>query len=132
MAEQDVIVRRLSSIENFGSMNVPLDGALWLLHNELKQYHLRDFLDGLAFAYKHVDYQDELWWRFEFSRDAPRSLRAIAGVAIVTMIALSARELPQRQKSTQWFSPSPNSSTTGTVVFLASRITVSVTRSLAL
>ena len=25
-----------------------LVGALWLLHNELKQYHLRDFLDGLA------------------------------------------------------------------------------------
>ncbi len=47
----------------------------------------------MLFAYKHVDYQDELWWRFEFSRDAPRSLRAIAGVAIVTMIALSSRML---------------------------------------
>ncbi len=47
----------------------------------------------MLFAYKHVEYQDTLWWQFEFSRDAPRSLRAIAGVAIVTLIAFSSRML---------------------------------------
>ncbi len=47
----------------------------------------------MLFAYKHVAYQDELWWRFEFSRDAPRSLRALAGAVIVMMTALSARVL---------------------------------------
>ncbi|MDD5224693.1 MAG: bifunctional lysylphosphatidylglycerol flippase/synthetase MprF [bacterium] len=31
------------------------------------------------FSYKHVDYSHELWWRFTFSEDAPRSLRALVG-----------------------------------------------------
>ncbi len=47
----------------------------------------------MLFAYKHVNYQDQLWWQFEFSRDAPRSLRALAGAAIVTMVFLTARVL---------------------------------------
>ena len=47
----------------------------------------------MLFAYKHVNYQSELWWQFEFSRDAPRSLRAMAGVAIISVIALLARML---------------------------------------
>ena len=52
----------------------------------------------MLFAFKHVDYQDELWWRFEFSRDAPRALRALAGVVIVTLIALSSRVLRSRAR----------------------------------
>ena len=30
----------------------------------------------LLFSYKHVEYSRELWWQFELSGDAPRSLRA--------------------------------------------------------
>ncbi|MBI5375390.1 MAG: bifunctional lysylphosphatidylglycerol flippase/synthetase MprF [Candidatus Schekmanbacteria bacterium] len=34
----------------------------------------------LLFSHKHVEYSNELWWQFSLSGDAPRSLRAIAGV----------------------------------------------------
>lgn len=34
-----------------------------------------------AFAFKHVEYQHELWWQFTFRGDAPRFLRASVGVA---------------------------------------------------
>jgi phosphatidylglycerol lysyltransferase len=47
----------------------------------------------MSFAFKHVDYQDDLWWQFAFSRDAPRSLRAMAGAVIATMTLLAARVL---------------------------------------
>ncbi len=36
----------------------------------------------LTFAYSEVSYADELWWQFEFSDEAPRSLRALLGVAL--------------------------------------------------
>ncbi|MBN8998313.1 MAG: bifunctional lysylphosphatidylglycerol flippase/synthetase MprF, partial [Rhizobiales bacterium] len=36
----------------------------------------------LFFVYSDVDYSRELWWQFEFSEEAPRSLRAILGVVI--------------------------------------------------
>lgn len=36
----------------------------------------------LLFAYKEVDYSHELWWQFEFSADAPRSLRAALGIGL--------------------------------------------------
>lgn len=32
-----------------------------------------------AFSSKHLEYSGELWWRFTFSGDAPRSLRATVG-----------------------------------------------------
>lgn len=35
------------------------------------------------FAYKHVAYQDSLWWRFALHGDASRFLRASLGVALV-------------------------------------------------
>ena len=35
------------------------------------------------FAYKHVDYQEALWWRFALSDDASRFLRAGLGVAVM-------------------------------------------------
>ncbi len=33
-----------------------------------------------TFAFKHVEYQHELWWEFSFRSDAPRFLRASVGV----------------------------------------------------
>lgn len=35
------------------------------------------------FAHKHVEYSSELWWQFELSKSAPRSLRAAVGVGIL-------------------------------------------------
>ncbi|HEX5065113.1 MAG TPA: bifunctional lysylphosphatidylglycerol flippase/synthetase MprF [Myxococcota bacterium] len=34
-------------------------------------------------AYRQVEYQHELWWQFELEGHAPRSLRALAGAAIL-------------------------------------------------
>jgi phosphatidylglycerol lysyltransferase len=45
------------------------------------------------FAYKHVQYTSDLWWRFGFRSDAPRFLRASAGVAVVGLLAAVARLL---------------------------------------
>jgi len=36
----------------------------------------------LFFVYSDVDYSREMWWQFEFSEEAPRSLRALLGVVI--------------------------------------------------
>ena len=36
----------------------------------------------LFFVYKEVDYSRELWWQFEFTATAPRSLRAALGVGL--------------------------------------------------
>jgi phosphatidylglycerol lysyltransferase len=36
----------------------------------------------LLFAYREIDYHNELWWRFEFDAHAPRSLRAVMGATI--------------------------------------------------
>ncbi len=38
-----------------------------------------------VFAYKHVDYTSDLWWRFATIADAPRFLRATVGVSAVTL-----------------------------------------------
>ncbi|MCX5495291.1 bifunctional lysylphosphatidylglycerol flippase/synthetase MprF [Kaistia dalseonensis] len=38
----------------------------------------------LFFVYSDVDYSHELWWQFEFSEEAPRSLRALLGVVIAS------------------------------------------------
>lgn len=37
------------------------------------------------FAYRHVEYANELWWRFEIEGDAPRSLRALLGASIAVV-----------------------------------------------
>lgn len=34
------------------------------------------------FAYRDVEYTNELWWQFEFSAEAPRGLRALLGVIL--------------------------------------------------
>ncbi|THF50003.1 bifunctional lysylphosphatidylglycerol flippase/synthetase MprF [Allorhizobium terrae] len=36
----------------------------------------------LFFVYRDVDYSRSLWWEFEFSEEAPRSLRAMLGLTI--------------------------------------------------
>ena len=38
------------------------------------------------FAFKHVEYSDELWWRFAMNQDAPRALRATM-LAVVLLLA---------------------------------------------
>ncbi len=40
----------------------------------------------MLFAYRHVEYRNELWWQFTWQDNAPRSLRAMALVALVTLI----------------------------------------------
>ncbi len=46
----------------------------------------------LFFVYRDVDYRNQLWWQFEFDAHAPRSLRAMVGVAILAL-ALALRQL---------------------------------------
>ena len=38
-----------------------------------------------TFAFKHVEYQHELWWNFSFRSDAPRFLRASVGVVAILL-----------------------------------------------
>ena len=38
------------------------------------------------FAFKHVDYSHDLWWRFEVDADAPRFLRASVGALVVLLL----------------------------------------------
>lgn len=38
------------------------------------------------FSYKHVDYSHDLWWHFSFRGDAPRFLRATAGIITLLLI----------------------------------------------
>lgn len=43
----------------------------------------------VLFAYRHVEYQGDLWWRFAYRGDAPRSLRGLVAVIVVlTLVAL--------------------------------------------
>src|SRR5215212_3304343 len=44
------------------------------------------------FAYRHVEYSNQLWWAFEERQDAPRFLRATVGV-LVAMLAVGLRQL---------------------------------------
>ena len=38
------------------------------------------------FSYKHVEYSDQLWWRFAVNSDAPRFLRATLGASILVLL----------------------------------------------
>ncbi|MBO9197108.1 bifunctional lysylphosphatidylglycerol flippase/synthetase MprF [Rhizobium sp. 16-449-1b] len=38
----------------------------------------------LLFVYRDVDYSNELWWQFEFADEAPRGLRAVLGITIIS------------------------------------------------
>lgn len=50
----------------------------------------------MLFAYKHVEYEHQLWWRFAFEGSAPRSLRALACVLLVLLVIGFARLLRAR------------------------------------
>ncbi len=55
-----------------------------------------------VFAHKHVEYSSQLWWQFEFSNSAPRSLRAAVGVGIIAIcfgFAHLLRPMPPGKKS---------------------------------
>ncbi|QFY62457.1 bifunctional lysylphosphatidylglycerol flippase/synthetase MprF [Rhizobium grahamii] len=38
----------------------------------------------LLFVYRDVEYSNELWWQFEFAGEAPRGLRAVLGITIIS------------------------------------------------
>ncbi len=38
------------------------------------------------FAFKHVDYSNELWWQFELHGEASRFLRASVGAAVLVLL----------------------------------------------
>lgn len=40
----------------------------------------------IAFSYKHLEIKDQMWWSFTFSGNAPRSLRATVGAAVVCLL----------------------------------------------
>lgn len=55
------------------------------------------FLIGIvSFAYRHVEYSSDLWWEFAYRGDAPRSMRALLGAAIVLALLGVARLLRSR------------------------------------
>jgi phosphatidylglycerol lysyltransferase len=58
-----------------GSITVVVGASIWLS----------------VFSYKHIEYARELWWQFGFDGDAPRSLRAGAGVIGAALVFTLAR-----------------------------------------
>lgn len=40
----------------------------------------------LFFVYRDVDYVNQVWWQFEFDGYAPRSLRALVAVCLITLV----------------------------------------------
>lgn len=38
----------------------------------------------LLFVYRDVEYSNQLWWQFEFAAEAPRGLRAVLGLSILS------------------------------------------------
>lgn len=51
------------------------------------------------FSSKHIEYSNELWWRFAFHSDAPRILRATSGVVIIVLLyAVMQLSLPFKPK----------------------------------
>ncbi|TAU28071.1 bifunctional lysylphosphatidylglycerol flippase/synthetase MprF [Rhizobium ruizarguesonis] len=38
----------------------------------------------LLFVYRDVEYSNQLWWQFEFTAEAPRGLRAVLGITIIS------------------------------------------------
>ena len=38
------------------------------------------------FSYKHVEYSNQLWWRFAINGDAPRFIRATSGAAAIVLL----------------------------------------------
>ncbi|MCA9008996.1 MAG: bifunctional lysylphosphatidylglycerol flippase/synthetase MprF [Planctomycetaceae bacterium] len=40
----------------------------------------------ILFSFRHVDYNDQLWWSFAYHGDAPRALRGFVGAAVVLAV----------------------------------------------
>jgi phosphatidylglycerol lysyltransferase len=66
----------------------PFSGG-WLLSVALIVLGLTGLL---LFVYRDVEYTQQLWWQFEFDGHAPRSLRALVGVALLASL-LALRQL---------------------------------------
>src|SRR3546814_12582843 len=75
LATRRVFYRRVSlfaqsfSIGWFSAVGCLVAGVIWVLF----------------FVYRDVPYGNELWWQFAFNAHAPRSLRAITGLAVVLL-----------------------------------------------
>ncbi|MGO8658142.1 hypothetical protein ACC771_21465, partial [Rhizobium ruizarguesonis] len=44
----------------------------------------------LLFVYRDVEYSNQLWCQFEFTAEAPRGLRAVLGITIISTASTSA------------------------------------------
>jgi len=54
------------------------------------------------FAYRHVEYSGELWWRFALSGNTPRFLRALVGAAVMAALFAVARLLRPARAEPGW------------------------------
>ena len=52
----------------------------------------------LFFVYRDVEYVNQVWWQFEFDGYAPRSLRAMVAVALITLV-LALSQLLRRPRT---------------------------------
>ncbi|MBX3423781.1 MAG: hypothetical protein KF752_19670 [Pirellulaceae bacterium] len=52
----------------------------------------------ISLAYRHIEYQHELWWSFAWHHDAPRSMRSLIGASIVVAPPLDSGVLPRSQR----------------------------------
>src|SRR6202035_1994141 len=88
-----------------GAIAIVLFGSIWL---------------GF-FAYKHVDYSREIWWRFTLFGNAPRFLRAsVAVLLLVLAVALERLMRPARPEPTF---PTPRDIDLAATIAAASRRT---------
>lgn len=75
------------------------------------------------FSYRHVDYQNDLWWEFAFHGDASRFLRASVGVAVVVLI-FTVWRLLSRAPGPRIEPPTPaEMATVATIVAKSPRVT---------
>lgn len=58
-----------------------------------------------AFAFKHVEYSDQLWWRFSIHGDAPRFLRASVGAVVLTLVLALTRLMRPARPEPEALSP---------------------------
>jgi phosphatidylglycerol lysyltransferase len=81
--------------------------ALWTARFSLEWWVFTLVVVGVAawagfFAERNVAYSEDLWWQFSLGGDAPRFLRALAGVSIVlAMVALSQLMRPSHGRRKQ-------------------------------
>ena len=49
-----------------------------------------------VFSYRHIEYSDELWWKFSLDGDAPRFLRSLVAVSVVSCAVILYRLMTHR------------------------------------